>query len=154
MIKSEDELAAVLAHECAHVVARHGAERITQVGEGDPPPEQREQGGTRTHPPLEAVLLRPPPPPPPLNPPLPPPPPPVRAHQMGWLELGRMVAYWVFGIPIPSGPLTAIFFLPNSRRAPLHPLGGAQLPAGLLVVLACGVHACMRAGGQAGARSQ
>lgn len=32
MVRSEDELAAVLAHESAHVVARHAAERITQMG--------------------------------------------------------------------------------------------------------------------------
>lgn len=64
MISSEDELAAVLAHECAHVLARHPAERITQGS---------------------------------------------------ILEAARMVAYWGFGIPIPSGPLTAMFFLPNSR---------------------------------------
>lgn len=32
MVSSEAELAAVLAHECAHVVARHAAERITQMG--------------------------------------------------------------------------------------------------------------------------
>lgn len=30
-MKNEDELAAVLAHECAHVVARHGAERLSQA---------------------------------------------------------------------------------------------------------------------------
>ncbi|KAL4437390.1 hypothetical protein ABPG75_004529 [Micractinium tetrahymenae] len=66
MVRSEDELAAVLAHESAHVVARHAAERITQ---------------------------------------------------MGALEVARMLAYWVFGLPIPAGPLSAIFFLPNSRKA-------------------------------------
>jgi Zn-dependent protease with chaperone function len=32
MVANEDELAAVLAHEGAHVVARHAAERITQMG--------------------------------------------------------------------------------------------------------------------------
>ena len=32
MVGGEDELAAVLAHEGAHVVARHAAERITQMG--------------------------------------------------------------------------------------------------------------------------
>ena len=32
LIRNEDELASVLAHECAHVVARHAAERITQMG--------------------------------------------------------------------------------------------------------------------------
>ena len=32
LVRSEDELASVLAHECAHVVARHGAERLTQQG--------------------------------------------------------------------------------------------------------------------------
>lgn len=32
LARSEDELAAVLAHESAHVVARHAAERITQMG--------------------------------------------------------------------------------------------------------------------------
>ncbi len=31
LMKSEDELAAVLAHECAHVLARHGAERMSQA---------------------------------------------------------------------------------------------------------------------------
>ncbi|GAB4823202.1 hypothetical protein N2152v2_010248 [Parachlorella kessleri] len=31
LLRSEDELAAVLAHECAHVVARHGAERMSQA---------------------------------------------------------------------------------------------------------------------------
>ena len=31
LMKNEDELAAVLAHECAHVVARHGAERMSQA---------------------------------------------------------------------------------------------------------------------------
>ncbi|PSC68549.1 Pentatricopeptide repeat-containing mitochondrial [Micractinium conductrix] len=66
MVRSEAELAAVLAHESAHVVARHAAERITQ---------------------------------------------------MGAVEVVRAIAYWVFGLPIPSGPLTAIFFLPNSRKA-------------------------------------
>lgn len=66
MVRSEDELAAVLAHESAHVVARHAAERITQ---------------------------------------------------MGALEAARMLAYCVFGLPIPAGPLSAIFFLPNSRKA-------------------------------------
>ncbi|KAL4855091.1 Mitochondrial metalloendopeptidase OMA1 [Chlorella vulgaris] len=66
MVANEDELAAVLAHEGAHVVARHAAERITQ---------------------------------------------------MGAVEVARMMAYWLFGLPIPSGPLSAIFFLPNSRKA-------------------------------------
>lgn len=32
LARTEDELAAVLAHESAHVVARHAAERITQMG--------------------------------------------------------------------------------------------------------------------------
>ena len=32
LVANEDELAAVLAHERAHVVARHAAERITQMG--------------------------------------------------------------------------------------------------------------------------
>lgn len=66
MVQSEDELAGVLAHESAHVVARHGAERLTQ---------------------------------------------------MGAVEVARMLAYWLFGLPIPAGPLSAIFFLPNSRKA-------------------------------------
>ena len=39
-----------------------------------------------------------------------------RITQMGALELLRMVAYWGFGLPIPSGPLAAVFFLPNSRK--------------------------------------
>lgn len=38
-----------------------------------------------------------------------------RITQMGALEVVRTVAYWVFGLPLPAGPLTAIFFLPNSR---------------------------------------
>ena len=66
MVAREDELAAVLAHEIAHVLARHAAERITQ-------------GSV--------------------------------------LELVRMVAYWGFGLPIPSGAMAAFFFLPNSRKA-------------------------------------
>lgn len=66
MLSSEDELAAVLAHEVAHVVARHGAERLTQGS---------------------------------------------------FIELGRMLLYLIMGLPIPSGPLTAVFFLPNSRKA-------------------------------------
>jgi metalloendopeptidase OMA1, mitochondrial len=66
LLKTEDELAAVIAHEAGHVVARHVAERLTQ-------------GSV--------------------------------------MELVRCVAYWSFGIPIPSGALTAVFFLPNSRKA-------------------------------------
>lgn len=66
LVSSEDELAAVLAHEVAHVLARHAAERITQ-------------GSV--------------------------------------IELLRMIAYIAFGIPIFSGPLQALFFLPNSRSA-------------------------------------
>ena len=66
LLKTEDELAAVIAHEAGHVVARHVAERLTQ-------------GSV--------------------------------------IELLRCIAYWAFGIPIPSGPLTAVFFLPNSRQA-------------------------------------
>ncbi len=31
IVKTEDELAAVLAHEVAHVIARHAGERLTQV---------------------------------------------------------------------------------------------------------------------------
>ena len=66
ILANEDELAAVLSHEVAHIVARHAAERITHGG---------------------------------------------------ILELLRLVAYWVFGLPIPQGPLVAVFFLPNSRKA-------------------------------------
>jgi predicted Zn-dependent protease len=66
IVSSEDELAAVLAHEVAHILARHAAERITQ-------------GSV--------------------------------------VELIRMIAYWGFGIPLFSGPLQALFFLPNSRQA-------------------------------------
>lgn len=66
MLRSQDELAAVLAHECAHVVARHGAERLSQAQ---------------------------------------------------FLEVGRLLMYWVLGLAIPSGILTAAFFLPNSRKA-------------------------------------
>ena len=66
IISSEDELAAVLAHEVAHVVARHAAERMTQ-------------GSV--------------------------------------VELIRMIAYLGFGIPLFSGPIQALFFLPNSRQA-------------------------------------
>jgi predicted Zn-dependent protease len=66
LLKTDDELAAVIAHEAGHVVARHTAERLTQ-------------GSV--------------------------------------VELLRYVAYYVFGIPIPSAPLTTIFFLPNSRKA-------------------------------------
>jgi len=66
LLKTEDELAAVIAHEAGHVVARHVAERLTQ-------------GSV--------------------------------------VELLRFIAYYAFGIPIPSGPLTAVFFLPNSRKA-------------------------------------
>eukprot|EP00887_Chlorella_sp_A99_P005887 scaffold1.g5887.t1 len=65
LIRNEDELASVLAHETAHVVARHAAERITQ---------------------------------------------------MGAIEVARILAHWVFGMPIPSGPLATLFFLPNSRK--------------------------------------
>jgi metalloendopeptidase OMA1, mitochondrial len=64
MLESEDELAAVLAHEIAHVLARHAAERITNAG---------------------------------------------------LLEVVRFALYYVFGLPIPSAPLAAAFFLPNSR---------------------------------------
>ena len=66
LVSSEDELAAVLAHEVAHIVARHAAERMTQ-------------GSV--------------------------------------VELVRMIAYLGFGIPLFSGPLQALFFLPNSRQA-------------------------------------
>ncbi|KAL4520402.1 hypothetical protein Ndes2526A_g04972 [Nannochloris sp. 'desiccata'] len=66
LLTTEDELAAVIAHEAGHVVARHVAERLTQ-------------GSV--------------------------------------VELLRCIAYYAFGIPIPSGPLTAVFFLPNSRKA-------------------------------------
>lgn len=66
IISSEDELAAVLAHEVAHVLARHAAERMTQGS---------------------------------------------------IIELIRMIAYLGFGIPLFSGPLQALFFLPNSRQA-------------------------------------
>jgi predicted Zn-dependent protease len=66
LVSSEDELAAVLAHEVAHIVARHAAERMTQ-------------GSV--------------------------------------IELVRMIAYLGFGIPLFSGPLQALFFLPNSRQA-------------------------------------
>lgn len=66
MVSSEDELAAVLAHEVAHILARHAAERMTQGS---------------------------------------------------LIELLRMVAYIGFGIPLLSGPLQALFFLPNSRSA-------------------------------------
>lgn len=66
MIKNEDELAAVLAHEAAHVLARHAAERMTQ-------------GSV--------------------------------------MELLRFMAFWGLGVPIPQGPLVAMFFLPNSRKA-------------------------------------
>lgn len=66
LIRSEDELAAVLAHEVAHIVARHAAERMTQ-------------GSV--------------------------------------IEFIRMIAYLGFGIPLFSGPLQALFFLPNSRQA-------------------------------------
>ena len=31
LLSSEKELAAVLAHECAHVVARHSAEKVTSL---------------------------------------------------------------------------------------------------------------------------
>ncbi len=31
------------------------------------------------------------------------------------LELFRMLAYLILGIPIPSGPLVLALFLPNSR---------------------------------------
>ena len=66
MLRTEDELAAVLSHEAGHVVARHVAERLTQ-------------GSV--------------------------------------IELTRILLYWMFGLPIPAGPLTAVVFLPNSRRA-------------------------------------
>ena len=66
IVSSEDELAAVLAHEVAHILARHAAERMTQ-------------GSV--------------------------------------VELVRMIAYLGFGIPLFSGPLHALFFLPNSRQA-------------------------------------
>ncbi len=66
MVSSEDELAAVLAHEVAHILARHAAERMTQGS---------------------------------------------------IIELIRMIAYLGFGIPLFSGPLQALFFLPNSRQA-------------------------------------
>ena len=66
LVSSEDELAAVLAHEVAHIVARHAAERMTQGS---------------------------------------------------LIELVRMIAYLGFGIPLFSGPLQALFFLPNSRQA-------------------------------------
>ena len=66
LVSSEDELAAVLAHEVAHILARHAAERMTQ-------------GSV--------------------------------------IELIRMIAYLGFGIPLFSGPLQALFFLPNSRQA-------------------------------------
>ena len=66
LVSSEDELAAVLAHEVAHILARHAAERMTQ-------------GSV--------------------------------------VELIRMIAYLGFGIPLFSGPLHALFFLPNSRAA-------------------------------------
>jgi predicted Zn-dependent protease len=66
LLKTEDELAAVIAHEAGHVVARHVAERLTQ-------------GSV--------------------------------------VELLRQIAYFAFSIPIPAGALTAVFFLPNSRKA-------------------------------------
>jgi predicted Zn-dependent protease len=66
LLKTDDELAAVIAHEAGHIVARHVAERLTQ-------------GSV--------------------------------------VELLRCIAYYAFGVPIPSGPLTAVFFLPNSRKA-------------------------------------
>lgn len=66
LLRTEDELAAVIAHEAGHVVARHVAERLTQ-------------GSV--------------------------------------LELIRVLAFWTLGIPIPSGLLTGVFFLPNSRKA-------------------------------------
>jgi predicted Zn-dependent protease len=66
IVSSEDELAAVLAHEVAHILARHAAERMTQ-------------GSV--------------------------------------IELIRMIAYLGFGIPLFSGPIHALFFLPNSRQA-------------------------------------
>jgi predicted Zn-dependent protease len=40
-----------------------------------------------------------------------------RLTQGSVVEILRYVAYYVFGIPIPSAPLTAVFFLPNSRKA-------------------------------------
>ncbi|KAL6767291.1 hypothetical protein ACKKBG_A39385 [Auxenochlorella protothecoides x Auxenochlorella symbiontica] len=66
LVSSDDELAAVLAHECAHVLARHAAERMTQGG-------------------VVSVI--------------------------------QMIAYWGFGIPLPSDLLVPAFFLPNSRKA-------------------------------------
>ena len=66
LLRTEDELAAVIAHEAGHVLARHVAERLTQ-------------GSV--------------------------------------VELLRIIAYWAFGIPIPSDALTAVIFLPNSRKA-------------------------------------
>ncbi|KFM23532.1 Mitochondrial metalloendopeptidase OMA1 [Auxenochlorella protothecoides] len=65
LVSSDDELAAVLAHECAHVLARHAAERMTQGG-------------------VVSVI--------------------------------QMIAYWGFGIPLPSDLLVPAFFLPNSRH--------------------------------------
>ena len=79
MVSSEDELAAVLAHEVAHIVARHGAERLTQGS---------------------------------------------------FLQLLSLIAYWSLGIPIPDGALTALFFLPNSRKAETEAdIIGVQLAA-------------------------
>lgn len=66
LLRTDDELAAVIAHEAGHVLARHVAERLTQ-------------GSV--------------------------------------VELVRIIAYWAFGLPIPSGPLAAVIFLPNSRKA-------------------------------------
>ena len=40
-----------------------------------------------------------------------------RMTQGSVLELLRFVAYVAFGLPIPAGALSAMFFLPNSRKA-------------------------------------
>lgn len=66
LVSNDDELAAVLAHECAHVLARHAAERMTQ------------------------------------------------GSVLGAIQ---MLAYWGFGIPLPTDILVPAFFLPNSRKA-------------------------------------
>lgn len=79
LVGSDDELAAVLAHECAHVLARHAAERMT------------------------------------------------RGSVLSALQL---VAYWGFGIAVPTDLLAPAFFLPNSRKQETEAdLIGIQLAA-------------------------
>ena len=138
MVANEDELAAVLAHESAHVVARHAAERITQMGalevarmlaywwvggwvagqwgtgcrlgwvglgcsECMPTCSLPCQRACRTHARMPSRR----------------PPARLRCQQsvtdaaaLCWLHDD---CCRVFGLPIPAGPLSAIFFLPNSR---------------------------------------